>query len=127
MKVTKFETGGGWEILDTGVVIHYDEEKPFTLFVVEEDGTPIKVRLEFEKDDEVKEPIAKIGIFDLNTVLIKIKYLGFLSNFGLLKPMRLGTYNKKDILFNFRVDSNEKEDVKLIHYTWYLKEKEEQA
>ncbi|PZO30964.1 MAG: hypothetical protein DCF13_01915 [Flavobacteriaceae bacterium] len=119
--MTKFELEDDWEILDTGTVINYEYNKPITLFIVENDGTKMKLRFVLNKDAEIEKDQVHFSEYKKDTLLIAIKFKQFLLNFGTLQPSRIGTYNGKDVYFNFRVSINSEDDCAQLTYTWYLK------
>jgi hypothetical protein len=126
MTITKIELEAPWELLESGTLIHYDNAQPLTLKLIESDGTPIKVRFLFKRNEEPKfmEPTIKFDSYDKETIQIEITHSGSMSNFGLLKPIKLGSYNLKELYFNFRLDQNNIEDTTLIHFSWYLGKEE---
>ena len=118
--MTKYELEEPWEVLDTGVIIHNDINKPLTLFVIEDNETPIKVRFVFKRESVTESVEIKLGNFDKDTIEVQIIYKGTVSNFGWLQPFHIGSFNGRDIHFNFRLDLNSNEDAALLHFTWYL-------
>lgn len=124
MGITKIKFDDPWVLLDSGTFIHYDNEKPLTLTIIESDGTPISVRFTFQKDSENKQPLIKFGSFDKDTILVTITHNGHLSNFGFLKPVKFGSFNGKELFFNFRLDLNNADDSILINFSWFTGKEE---
>ena len=121
MKITEIKLDEPWDILDSGSVIHYDNNKPITFTIIEKDGTPINIRFEFLYKKALEKNTMEFVEFDEDTLLIKINHSGNLSNYGILKPIDIGSFNGRDLLFNYRVDLNNNEDSVLLNITWYLK------
>lgn len=109
-----------WEVLDSGSFIHSNLFVPFKIQVVENDGTEINARFIFVNDPNLKDSSLKVEMFDKNTFQIKLLHNGLFVNFGFKNPIPVGTYNNRDLMFNFRVDLNGNEDSPLINYTWLI-------
>lgn len=119
MGITKINFNAPWVLLDSGSFIHYDTEQPVTLTVVENDGTPINARLILKKDTEIDDPTIKFDEFDKDTLLVTIIHNGHLSNYGLMEPLKVGSFNGNELYFNFRFDLNNNSDTVKVHFTWY--------
>ncbi|MGV3460685.1 MAG: DUF6864 domain-containing function [Flavobacterium sp.] len=113
-----------WKILDSGTVIHYDDSQPITFQIVEDDGTEINIRFEFIGEKGISDEV-KLNQYDKDTILIEIRHGMFLTNYGFVKPFKVGTFNGLELLFNFRIDINGSGDSVLMHYTWYTGEEVE--
>lgn len=120
MNITKFELPNSMEFLDTGTLIYSDLSSHFKLYVTEADGTIIKVMFQFVQNKDLVNPSSNASMFDKDTILFNISFNEVLINFGYLQPIRIGTFNSKELFFNFRIDISCKEDSALIHYTWLL-------
>ena len=119
--MTKIIFDPPWKLLDMGCVIHYNSIDPITLQIVENDGTEINIRFQFDYDVNNIAPELKIKMFNSNTALINITHSGSFVNFGSLNPITIGSFNEESLYFNFRISSNQKGDNLTLNYCWYTK------
>lgn len=125
MNKTKIKFDGSWEILDSGTLIHYDINYAVTLSVIESDNTPINSRIVFKKDDDINDASISLSHFNKDTIQILVSHKGSLFDFGFKKPIKFGSYDGRELFFNYRVSLTENAVSALIHFTWYLGEEGE--
>jgi len=109
-----------WEILDSGTFIHTKLNTPFTIQIVEDDGTEINARFVFKHNPNISDSFLNVEHYDIDTFQISLTHNGLLSNFGFVEPIEIGNYNNRRLKFNFRVDINNGSDSPLITYTWLI-------
>lgn len=115
-------------VLTSGSVIQYNRDTPITVFVTEDDGTKIGVRFEFVKEQNAGnkeaasfEATIHPSMHDENTIKLAINMHKVLSNFGMLNAMKVGNFNGKELLFNFRMSINGDGDPAIVHFTWFIR------
>jgi len=110
-----------FNMLESGSVIIPDINEALVIGIVEDDGVPINLRFVFNYNSTISEPNINITSFDENTLNININHDGVLLNFGFLKPISIGYFNKMELFVNFRVTMNDSDDVPILNYTWLTK------
>ena len=111
------------ELIDSGTFIHFNQQKPVTITINEDDGTNLSVRLEFVYDKLAGEKAFDISQFNIYTINLKVIHKGYLANYGYINPVKVGSYNGHDLFFNIRIDINSIEDSPLINYSWFKGQK----
>ena len=111
------------EIIDSGTFIHFDQKKPVTITINEDDGTNLSIRLEFVHEKFESGEVFKFSEHNVYTLNLKVTHTGQLANFGYVNPVNVGSFNGHELFFNIRVDINGAADSPLIHYTWFKGQK----
>ena len=120
--MTKINVDNKFEVFDQGTVIQFDKESIITLTIEESDGTPINLRFLFKRHNELnKQSEIKIEKGpDENTIDIRILIYGGNLNFGPNNPIPIGTFNRRELFFTFRLSFNNYDDTAIVFYNWYL-------
>jgi hypothetical protein len=109
-----------YEILDAGTVMQFSQDTPITITITEDDDTNISIRFEFVNKIDVEIDNLHLSSFDANTLKVTCTYKFGLSNFGASIPLKIGTFNGRELYFNFRLSLNDSTDPAIIYYTWYI-------
>ncbi|WP_396137358.1 DUF6864 domain-containing function [Flavobacterium sp.] len=108
---------GNYEILTQGTVISIIDE-PIDFFI-NEDAKGFIIRFIFKNDPEVTEK--KINVESYETNGAKFTFINFNNNLGTgsFKPITVGTFNKRELLFSYRIYHLEGAG-QTMHYNWLL-------
>ena len=111
---------GEYDVFSEGTVVG-NENEPIDFIFNEETG--FIIRISFTTNSNLSEMKINPSKYDRNGAQMDFINFNSKSALGNSKPLRVGTFNDKDLFLNYRIYSIDKGG-KSLQYTWLLRKED---